>query len=129
MLPAVDPDSEWRWTALAAGEGLLLPRCATCERFSFPPMAGCPYCGGGEFDRLHASGRGEDLLLGRRPHAPERGLRRRGASTIATVELEEGPRVFGRLFGDTKPAAGARVRMVPYERAGATLLGFELDGG
>jgi uncharacterized OB-fold protein len=43
--PPLDDDNREFWTSGATGE-LRLPRCATCDRWIFPPSRRCPHCGG-----------------------------------------------------------------------------------
>jgi len=45
VTPPLDDGNREFWTSGAAGE-LRLPRCATCDRWIFPPSLHCPGCGG-----------------------------------------------------------------------------------
>jgi uncharacterized OB-fold protein len=45
MLPSLDDTNRAFWTGGARGE-LLVQRCTACRRWSHPPKATCPACGG-----------------------------------------------------------------------------------
>lgn len=53
--PSVTSGPFW---AGCAQDRLLLPNCRKCQRFHFYPRPRCPFCGHGEFDWIHVSGRG-----------------------------------------------------------------------
>jgi uncharacterized protein len=123
--PEVDADSAWWWEALAAGR-LLLPRCERCATCFFPPMATCPHCGSTALTRLEATGRGmvyswvvvhialDPAFAGDVPY------------TVVAADLEEGPRLFGRLRDDRPATAGAPVETVVDLVEGIPVLGFRL---
>src|SRR5690349_8912804 len=96
--PVADADSADFWEGLAAGE-IRLQRCRACGAVRFPPLPGCPACGGDATETVVSSGRGRVYawITVRRPvgtiTADEL------PCTIATVELPEGPRLVGRLTG------------------------------
>ena len=125
MPPDVDADSAWWWEALAAGR-LLLPCCDGCATCFFPPMPTCPRCGASALSRVEASGRGavyswvvvhlalDPPFAGDVPY------------TVAAVDLEEGPRLFGRLRDDRPASAGAPVRAVVDQVNGTAVVGFVL---
>ena len=45
VTPPLYDDNREFWTSGATG-ALRLPRCATCDRWIFPPSLRCPHCGG-----------------------------------------------------------------------------------
>jgi hypothetical protein len=47
--------------------------------------------------------------------------------TVLAVDLDEGPRIFGRLCGNASPEAGQRVLAVIYAVEGQPLVGFGPD--
>jgi uncharacterized OB-fold protein len=122
IAPDVDVDSAWWWEALAGGR-LLLPRCDDCAACFFPPLESCPRCGGRDLSRVESSGRGtvyswvvvhvalDPAFAGDVPY------------TVVAVDLEEGPRLFGRWHGG-EPRAGVPVRAVVGNVAGTPVLGF-----
>ena len=97
--PVADEDSAPFWDALR-GHRILLQQCAGCSEIRFPPMPGCPHCGSGDWEHVSASGRGRvySWIVVHRPLGTitEADL----PCTLATVELDEGCRVLGRLTGD-----------------------------
>lgn len=123
LTPHIDQDSLPWWTALEFGK-LILPRCLACGRPWFPPAPMCPDCGSDSFDWIEAGGRGQIyswVVIGRALHPA---FRADAPYTIITVDLQEGPRIVGRLGGDQKPTAGAAVKAEIYRVEGQALLGF-----
>jgi uncharacterized OB-fold protein len=94
-----DPDARAYWAAL--DDGLIMLRtCGECGRRHLPPMPSCPHCGrSGALTDRPSSGRGRvyswvvayypftDEQLGEVPFI------------IGAIDLEEGPRAFGRING------------------------------
>jgi uncharacterized OB-fold protein len=130
LAPSIDTDSQPWWDAVAAHR-LVLPRCGTCGRYWFPPTPGCPHCGAPDHELCAVSGRGRlySWVVVQRALSPS--FQADVPYTIALVELEEGARLFGRLFSRINPSARALVADAPvqavfYEVSGQTLVGFEL---
>lgn len=48
--------------------------------------------------------------------------------TVLSVDLDEGPRMFGRLCGDAEPHAGDAVQVRIYDVRGQKLAGFAPAG-
>jgi uncharacterized OB-fold protein len=127
---AFGPDSRDWHAALERGE-LHLPRCGQCGRCHFPPMPACPNCG--------APGRGEPVVatgLGRvyswvvARMALDPAFAGEIPYAIVAVDLDEGPRVFGRYLGDEQELAdGLRVRFRPRTADGVATLAFEPVAG
>jgi uncharacterized OB-fold protein len=94
--PAADEDSAPFWSALREHR-LVLQKCRDCGEVRFPRMPGCPKCGSSASEDVSASGTGRiySWIVVHRPLGtiPEDAL----PCTIATVELDEGCRVLGRL--------------------------------
>jgi uncharacterized protein len=123
LAPAVDPDSQPWWDALAE-ERLILPHCLNCGRLWFPPSPGCPNCGAVNWEWVDASGRGTIyswVVIARALHPAFAGD---VPYTIVAVDLEEGARIFGRLAEGVEPAPGAPVRAEVYHVGGHRVLGF-----
>jgi hypothetical protein len=95
--PSADEDSAPFWSALREHR-LVLQRCADCGEVRFPRMPGCPRCGSNASEDVPSGGRGRiySWIVVHRPlgSIPEDAL----PCTIATVELEEGCRVLGRVL-------------------------------
>lgn len=125
--PVIDADSEPWWHALKRRR-LVIARCADCRHAWLPLTPGCPACGSTKRLLEDASGRGvlySWVVVNRALH-PE--FRADAPYTIAVVELEEGPRIFGRLFaGHDALIPGARLAAMFYDVQGTTLLGFLPD--
>ena len=121
-----DADSAAWWEALASGT-LLLPRCAKCRRYWFPPAPTCPNCGAGSptLERATGLGRVYSWVVVHKAYDPA--FAAEVPYVIVTVDLDERARVVGRLLGSrTGLKADARVRAAPYDAPSGTLLGFEL---
>lgn len=124
IAPSTDVDSQWWWQLLREGS-FMLPRCQSCGRFWFPPMPACPHCGSDAADRVAACGLGRVYSWVVVHIALHPLFEAETPYTVLTVELDEGPRIFGRLLGSSAPTPSARVRALRYELDGVALLGFE----
>jgi uncharacterized OB-fold protein len=91
--PAPDPDEQYFWDGVAAGE-LRLRRCAGCGRLQHPPSPMCPQCGSVEWTTQQASGRGtvHSWIVSRHPTDPDDAAR-----VVALIDLEEGVRLVSNL--------------------------------
>lgn len=129
LAPSIDPDSQPWWDAVAEHR-LVLPCCGACARYWFPPTPGCPNCGAQEYELCAVSGRGRlySWVVVHRALSPS--FQADVPYTIALVELEEGARLFGRLFNQSARPLGADcpVQAVFYEVNATTLVGFEVLG-
>ena len=80
--------------ALAQGH-FRIQQCRDCGMFSFPPAQCCPHCDADELRWVDPTGRGSvhslALPLGQDPAAA-------GAPPLVLIELEEGPRMPGRVM-------------------------------
>jgi uncharacterized OB-fold protein len=133
--PAPEPD-EWSgpfWAGLAEGR-ILLQVCSACAKRRFPRMPACPYCGtaGGDDVEVPGTGTVYSFVRAHRPLTPASAAIVPYA--VASVDLDGGGRMFGRVQPTEECAIGARVRPVFVEhpataaRAGWTELGFAIDG-
>jgi len=121
--PVMDEDTTAFWKALAR-HVIELQRCGTCGEVRFPPMPTCPRCAGAEFKCIEVSGRGDiySWITVRRPLGTiaESEL----PCTIATVELDEGCRMIGKLARGAVPSIGDPVVAQFIEHEGWTELAF-----
>ena len=124
LLPSIDADSQEWWKALLRHE-LILHRCQECGRASFPPSPGCPYCGSASFTWIEASGRGTVYSWVVVNLALHPAFTEDAPYTIVAVDLEEGPRIFGRLLPGVEPSAGMPLRARFYPVNDSVLVGFE----
>ena len=108
--PPPQPDAEsaeW-WSGLRAHR-LLLQRCSACSRLRFPPIPACPWCACTSHSAVDAVGRGTvySAVTAFSPVSPD--YDRQLPYSVATVELDEGPRVFGRVEPAVPVEIGDRV--------------------
>lgn len=98
VLPQPTPESQPFWDACARHE-LMLQRCASCERFWFPPSNRCQHCWSDDFAWTPVSGRGElySFTVFHRAYAPE--LADQLPYVVAVIEVEEGPRLITNVVG------------------------------
>lgn len=95
--PRVDPDSASFWAGAESGQ-LTLPRCASCDRWQFPPREQCADCGG-QIRLVPHSGRGTVYSYIVMHHSAIQGFDDQLPFSIALVEFEEGVRVPARVVG------------------------------
>lgn len=120
--PAVDPDSAPWWEGLEHGQ-VRAQRCMQCGHLYAPASPTCPACGsrGAVWERL--SGRGRIYSWTTVHHAMDPAFDADVPYSVVAVDLEEGPRVLGRLL-EGAGAAGLLVQAQIYEVQGQALLGF-----
>jgi uncharacterized OB-fold protein len=103
---------------------VVLQCCTECGRVRFPPMPACPWCGATTATRITASGNGRVYSWVGVQRALTPGFEDEVPYTIATVELDEGARVFGRLEGPEPTAPGGAVSAMFVEHEDWTELRF-----
>ncbi len=111
LLPARLPEAEPYEKGLAGGR-LRLQACAACARLRFPIAPVCPYCGGEAAGWRSLTGRGSVLAWVRYHRAYVPAFEPLVPYSVLTVQLDEGPRLFGRLADQAIPRAGLRVRTI-----------------
>jgi uncharacterized OB-fold protein len=94
--PVTTPETERFWAALG-DHVLLLQRCDACREVIWYPRFFCPRCGSTGTSWFEASGNGTIYTF-----TVVRKSRREGYATavpyvVASVELDEGPRVFTNI--------------------------------
>jgi len=93
----------------ASEEVLMIRRCAKCDKLFAPLTAGCSSCASDVLERVPSSGAGSIVSW--------RVVERAGAggvlaqSTVAIVELDEGPWVYTSLEGEVPLLADRPVRV------------------
>jgi uncharacterized OB-fold protein/acyl dehydratase len=94
--PVVSPDTEFFWAGTNAGE-LRVQRCDECGTVRHPPGPRCPSCGNMNPGYIVAAGVGEvySYVVHHHPPVPGKKL----PIVIALVQLPEGVRIVGELFG------------------------------
>jgi uncharacterized OB-fold protein len=127
QLKYADADSEFYWAGLATHR-LLLQSCNRCSQPWFPPMPTCPECGNRDWsiDQVNPTG---TIYSSVRTFVDFDGLTHAKdlPFVVLAVDLESGPRIFGRLLDlSMEPVQmGRRVRGVFYDNQGVTQLGFK----
>jgi uncharacterized OB-fold protein len=125
-VPAPAPDVDTRpFLDALRRHTVVLQRCDACGRVRFPPMPACPWCGGPDAQWITASGEGRVYSWVGVQRALTPGLEAQVPYTIATVELAEGPRVFGRLEGPEPASPGGAVTAMFVDHDGWTELRFQ----
>lgn len=127
--PEKDDDSAVYWQSLKEHTARL-QKCNECECFRFPPYPSCPYCGklGGEWTQISGYGSVYSWTVVYHPIDPR--LAAEVPFVVALIELEEGPRVAGRLVGfNHDQLKGGMPVKARYDDVDSelTLLNFELD--
>ncbi len=127
---AQDPETVAFWAG--EREGLLVfQRCGSCGKVRHPPMPRCPWCGASASEQVVSRGRGRVYSWVRvyEPFRPED--RDDIPYTIATVDMEEGCRMFARFTGRTEPDPIGEVVTVAWAVQGAKSywLATPVEGG
>jgi len=110
----------------------MLPHCKTCGKYFWPGAFICQHCGSKDVEWKEVSGHGKlySFVEGRFPFHKQ--IKEFLPIAICSVNLDEGPRVFGRLLDYTD------IEKVPYDapvhvvwldddEKGCTIMGFKLD--
>jgi uncharacterized OB-fold protein len=123
--PVPDEDSRPYWDALR-GHRILLHTCTRCDEVRCPPMPACPNCGGTDAIASYAGGTGV-VYSWIEVHRAVGTIRPDEVPcTIATVELDEGPRLVARL-NEPRPAIGRPVTARFVDHDTWTELAFAAD--
>src|SRR4051812_11280057 len=107
-----------------AAEGkLMIRRCADCAHWHAPDATGCHDCGGEHLDWAQARGTAV-LVTWATAHSRQGGE----AAHLAMVELAEGPWLYARLDGVTRPREelALRAHFLPQPE-GEPYLVFRVD--
>lgn len=102
-MQGIEPSSDWEsreyWEGARRGE-LLIKRCRSCDRAHWYPRAHCPYCHADDPVWEPSSGRGTIYTFTVIRQNNASAFRERIPYTLGLVDLVEGPRVFGTVYGD-----------------------------
>jgi len=107
--PTVDEHSAPFWAGLAERR-IVLQVCASCSRRRFPRMPACPYCGVAGGDDVEVAGTGTIYSFVRPRRALTPAYAELAPYAIATVDLDGGGRMFGRVIPADACVIGERVR-------------------
>lgn len=106
IAPQPDPESGAWWQGLREHR-ILLQLCGGCGRRRYPPMPRCPWCAADTFAEVESTGRGVVYSFVTAHVAVSPGYGADLPYTVATVELDEGPRLLGRVESLLPLAIGA----------------------
>jgi uncharacterized OB-fold protein len=125
LRPEPSSFSRFWWDGLRRHE-LLLQRCAGCGRAQFPPLPGCRRCGSADLEVTAAAGTGVVYSWIVAHYAFDPAVADDLPYVVATVELEEGPRLYARLVGcePGEVRAGMPVRVRYDDRGDHTVATF-----
>ena len=120
-VPVPTPETEHFWEGARAGE-LRLQRCDGCAHVYFPPRPFCPKCASRSVSVFAASGKAtlHSYVINHRPHPAFD-----GPYSIATVELEEGPRMMSNIVETDQTPEALELDMpleVTFERLNDTIM-------
>ncbi|MGP0032808.1 MAG: Zn-ribbon domain-containing OB-fold protein [Acidimicrobiales bacterium] len=108
IAPQPDSDSAAWWKGLREHR-ILLQLCGECRRPRHPPLPRCPWCATRTFAEVESAGRGVVYAFVTAHVAVSPGYAAELPYTVATVELDEGPRLVGRVESLHPVAIGAGV--------------------
>jgi uncharacterized protein len=121
-VPVPSVESRPYWEALKQHR-LVMPRCASCGRFWFPPSLLSPQCNARDFAWAEISGRGKvfTYVVFHRVYNP--GFADEVPYVVALIELAEGPRMISNVIGipPDKVQCEMPVRVVFEDREDATV--------
>jgi uncharacterized OB-fold protein len=113
VAPLPDELSEAYWDAAAEGR-LLIQRCLSCGQYQFYPRRHCAHCFGPDPVWHRACGRGRVHTYTVVRQTPNAEFRADCPYVLAIIELDEGPRLTGRIVGASpgEVACDASVQVV-----------------
>lgn len=106
--PTIDEHSAPFWAALGEHR-IVVQRCSACERRRFPPMPACPYCGASGGVDVEIAGTGTVYSFVRAHRALTPAYADAVPYAVATIDLDGGARMFGRVIPPEACRIGLRV--------------------
>ena len=106
--PTMDEHSAPYWAALAERR-ILTQTCAHCGKHRFPRLPACPYCATPGGIDVEVSGTGTVYSFVRVHKALTAAFNDQVPYAVATVALDGGGRILGRLFPPEAAAMGLAV--------------------
>ena len=121
--PVVDHDSASFWQGLR-DRRVVVQACPSCGARRFPPGPSCPWCGapGARDEDCEGTGTVYSWITVRRPLDPA--FADEVPYTLAAVDLDDGPRIVGRLEDVAQPHIGMEVTARFHDHDGWTELRF-----
>jgi uncharacterized OB-fold protein len=123
--PVADEHSGPFWDGLAEHR-IVLQECDACRRRRFPRLPACPYCGQAGGHDVDVAGTGVVYSFVRAHRALTPAFAADVPYSIATVELDGGGRIVGRVVPPERAAIGVRVVPEFVEHDGWTELQFRV---
>jgi uncharacterized protein len=111
LITRVTTDLAPFWDGLGDGH-LVLQRCSACGRPRYPVAPVCPYCRGSahEWNAVDGGGSVFSWIRYHKSYQPE--FEPLMPYCVLSVQLDAGPRIFGRLASATQPEIGMRVTAI-----------------
>lgn len=109
LAPVVLPETKPYWAAAAAGR-LEIQRCVACATCYFPPAPICPHCTSRHVAWEQMSGRAT-LYSYVITASPWPQWNHSGPMSVATIALEEGPRLISTIVDCEQTPAALRIDM------------------
>ncbi len=126
--PLPDEESAPFWEGLARGR-VVLQGCDSCGRRRFPRMPACPYCGAPGGPDVESPGTGTVYSWVRVERALTPAMAGQVPYCIATVDLDGGGRIQGRLQPASAGRIGLAVEPLFVAHEDWTELRFQPSGG
>ncbi len=126
IAPQRDLESAAWWQGLREHR-ILLQLCGECRRPRHPPRPRCPWCAARTSEEFESSGRGVVYSFVTAFVAVSPGYGAELPYTVATVELDEGPRLLGRVESQLPLAIGTGVVARFRDHSSWTELYFATD--
>jgi uncharacterized OB-fold protein len=121
--PTTDGDSQPYWDALAQHR-IVLQECDVCHRRRFPRLASCPYCATPGGTDVEIAGTGVIYSFVRAHRAMTPAFVGETPYSVATVELDGGGRIVGRVEPPEDAVITRRVEPFFVDHDGWTELRF-----
>lgn len=96
-VPTADVETKPYWDACKRHE-LVLPWCASCKYYFFPPQAICPHCLKADIEWRKASGKGVVYSMSVVHQNKSPGFREQGPYVLAYVRLDEGVQMLTNVL-------------------------------
>ena len=126
LTPQMNIISEYWWEGIQQNE-LRIQYCLDCKTYWFPVIHCCPYCASERWEWRTSGGQGKLYSWAVIHRAFNPAYIHDVPYTIVAVNLEEGPRVFGRYLG--KPMdelqPDMKLQAKAFQKEHQWLLGFE----
>jgi uncharacterized OB-fold protein len=126
--PVTDLDSGPFWAGLRRGV-VVVQECDACSRRRFGRLGACPYCGEPGGDDVEVSGEGSVYSFVRVHRALTPAMADEVPYAIATVDLDAGVRMLGRVEPADAAAIGVRVTPTFVDHGHWTELRFAVRSG